>query len=256
MALLLTLKAALGQLARQPLTWLCAVTLAASWWVLEVLMPLGLATGSLHRSTAHYELGFLGGAIAQAIVLGECLKLRWIVQLRGPWWGLATDMLILVSAAAVMASFILIPAEVFQLWQFADFRTGQAMAALLLGWTHLAAMACVVPLRWSLAAQTTTFRDKVIGVSWIAFAAVVIPASVRGLSPNGAAILHIFDAGRMLRASFEPTQLSIGAWCTALLPAVGWSLVGLGLARRAAAAQATPTPSPCATPSSETSTPT
>ena len=256
MALLLILRTALGQLARQPLTWLCVAGLMASWWALEVLMPLGLATGSLHRSTAHYELGFLAGAIAQGIALGACLKLRWMVQLRGPAWGIATDMIVLVIAATSVAAFIIVPAEAFQLWQFADFNTGESLAALVLGWAHLAAMACVVPLRASSQIRTTTFRDNVAGVSWIAFATVLVPASVVGLSPHGSAALHILDPGRMLRASFAPSDLPIGAWLTALLPVVGWCLLGLWLAQRATAKPAALPSSPCATPSSETFTPT
>lgn len=255
MALLLTLKAALGQMARQPLAWLCAATLAASWWILEVLMPLGLATGSLHRSTAHYELGFLGGAIAQGMALGTCLKLRWIVDLRSPWWGLVANMLILVCAAILMSAFILVPAEAFQLWQFADFRTEQSLVALMLGWVHLAAMASIVPLSGSPARRTSTFRDNVLGVAWIAFAVVIIPASVQGEGPSGSAILHVFDPGRMLRASFEPASLPWGAWWAALMPALGWSLIALWLASRAQAAPATPNHPSCATQSSETSTP-
>ena len=254
MASLLILRTALGQLARQPLAWLCVALLVASWWALEVLMPLGLSTSSLHRSTAHYELGFLAGAIAQGIALGGCLKLRWMIDLRGPVWGIATDMLVLVVAAAVMGSFILIPAESFQLWQFADFDTYESLAALLLGWTHLASMACVVPLRSLSRSRVTTFRDNLAGVSWIAFATVLVPASIQGASPHGSAALHILDPGRMLRASFAPTELSMGAWLTALLPVLGWCLLGLWLAQGTISQPAAPSSSPCATPSSETST--
>ena len=220
-------------------------------------MPLGLATGSLHRSTAHYELGFLGGAIAQALVLGECLKLRWVLALRGAAGGLATDLLILVASSAAMAAVILLPAELFQLWQFADFRTPEAIAGLLIGWLHLAAMACVVPLRWpARQAQAGIFRDKMLGVSWIAFAAVILPASIPGATPQGAAVLHLFDPGRMLRASFHASELSLGAWCFALLPILGWSGVAFWLAQRAVATPEPPISATCATPSSETSTPT
>ena len=256
MASLLYLRTALRQLASQPLTWLCVAGLVAGWWALEVLMPLGLATGSLHRSTAHYELGFLAGAIAQAIALNGCLKLRWLVKLRGPVWGVATDMMVLVLSAAAVASFILVPAEAFQLWQFADFDTAEALVALVIGWAHLAAMACVVPLGGSRNRGTSTFRDNAIGVAWIAFATVLVPASIAGLTPHGGATLHILDPGRMLRASFAPTDLPTGAWLTALLPVLGWSLVALWLAQRGSVDPEAPSISPCATPSSETSMPT
>jgi hypothetical protein len=125
----------------------------------------------------------------------------------------------------------------------------------MLGWFHLAAMASIVPFCGSPARRTSAFRDNVLGVAWIAFAAVIIPASVPGEGPSGSAVLHVFDPGRMLRASFEPASLPWGAWWAALMPALGWSLMALWLARRAQAAPATPNHPPCATPSSETSTP-
>ena len=256
MATLLTVRTALGQLARQPMAWLCAAVLSSGWWLLEVFMPLGVATGSLHRSTAQYELGFLGGAIAQAMAIGICLKMRWMVNLRSPTWGMVSDMTVLMVAAIAMGAFILVPAEVFQVWQFTEFRTAEAAVALLLGWAHLAAMICVIPLRWPRSKESAAFRDNAAGVAWIAFAAVLVPASFTGASPFSRAALHVLDPGRMLRITFDPTSLSGGTWLAALLPVIGWGFLGLALAEKMAAAPAAPTTSPCVTPSSETSTPT
>ncbi len=233
MPALLILKTVLAQWIRLPLAWLCAFAFTATWWGLEVFMPLGLATQSIHRSTAHYELAFLAGALAQAMALGPCLKLRWIIHQQSPHQGLGTDVLVLAVVAMLMGSTVVLPAEVFQRWQFPDFRTGTAFAALCLGWLQLAAMASVLPLRSSMRDPSGAFRDKLIGVVWIAFAVIVIPASVTGLSPHGSALLHLLDPGRLLRASFTDANLGWGAWIAGSLPILGWCFLGLGLAQRA-----------------------
>lgn len=240
MAALLILRTVLSQVLRQPLAWLVAAILVTGWWGLEVLMPLGLATDGIHRSSAHYELAFIGGAIAQMLALEPCLKLRWAFLQRGSAWGVAVDVAALFIVALLMGSVIVVPAELFQLWQFAEFHTASSLAALFLGWAHVAAMAAVVPLRSSIRDTRERFQDKLIGVGWIAFAAVVIPALASGLSPHGRALLHLLDPGRMLRATFVGAELGLASWAAALIPIVGWSLVAAGLRPRDTEASSAP----------------
>lgn len=232
MAVLLILRTVTGQVLRQPLMWLSSAVLVAAWWGLEVFMPLGLSTDQLHRSTAHYELAFLGGALGQAMALPYCLKLRWAFSTRGAIWGVAVDLVVLSSIAALVASAILIPAEVFQRWQFAEFQTARSLGALGIGWLHLAAMASVIPLRSIQGDPRESFRDKLTGVGWIAFAVAVVPALAAGRSLHGRALLHILDPGRMLQATYADADLGTTAWLAAILPILGWSLVAVGLSHR------------------------
>lgn len=253
-------KAVFGHLAREPLTWLCAFAYTATWWGLEVFMPLGLATDTVHRSVAHYELAFIAGATAQALAVGVCLKMRWITNQQSGVVAVGTDAATLTLVAVLMGGMVVLPAEAFQVWQFADFNRGSAVAALVLGWLHLAAMISVVPFRYPLRSagrdSSDAFRDKLTGVAWIAFATLVIPASLTGLSPRSSALLHILDPGRLLRASFGNADVGLGSWISGLLPIVGWGFVGLGLSQRGRShPPSPPTGHPCATPSSETSTP-
>ncbi|QDV10102.1 hypothetical protein Poly30_56640 [Planctomycetes bacterium Poly30] len=236
MAALLILRIVITQVLRQPIFWLASVGLLAVWWSLEVFMPLGLGTAGIHRSTAHFELALLAGAFGQALALGPCLKLRPMFLERGRWWGLGVDLTALTSMSALMASVVLIPAEAFQRWQFASFEATTSVAALLVGWAHLASMVAIVPLRSSSRDHHDSFRDKLTGVGWIAFAVVVVPALTAGRLPYGRALLHLLDPGRMLRSSFTGDPLGADAWLASLLPIFGWSLVAAGWSRGSTAA--------------------
>lgn len=248
MTTLLILRNVATQLLRQPLFWLVSASLVACWWGLEVFMPLGLSTEQLHRSTAHYELAFLGGALAMGLAMGPCIRMRWTLRDLGPWRGVGVDLITLMLAATMAGSVVLIPAEAFQLWQFPEFRTPVALAGLALGWLHLASMAAVIPLRITGASPgreaQASFRDRITGLGWIAFAVVAVPALVPGLSPHGRALLHLLDPGRMLRASFSDAEIGVGTWLAAWIPPIGWALVAVGLGLRADA----PSQSPLSTP--------
>ncbi|MEM8709895.1 MAG: hypothetical protein AAGG01_03005 [Planctomycetota bacterium] len=226
----LVLRAVAVQMLREPLIWLCGASLILLWWGLEVFMPLGLSTGHLHRSTAHYELAYMGGVVAALIAVGPCLKLRPILHGRPHLRALAGDVIGLVGAAAAMGTLVLIPAEVFQLWQLADFSAGPALAALALGWIHLASMAAVIPLRLGRHGGGR-IRDKVTGPAWIAFVTIVIPATQSGRTPISQGLLQLLDPGRLLRACLDGAPPGVGGWGLGCLVVGAWCLLALAVAR-------------------------
>ena len=69
-------------------------------------MPFGLATDTVHRSIAHYELAFIAGATAQGLAVGVCLKMRWLANQQGGFVAVGTDAATLTLVAVLMGGMV------------------------------------------------------------------------------------------------------------------------------------------------------
>jgi len=220
MSIFLVTRSVLGTLVRQPLWWLCAALLAASWPALRTFLPLGLATADLHHWTAAYELAFLGGIVAILGGIGPLARLDWILGKAGAVHRTVIETVTLVSCAAVLGAFVLVPAHLFDVWQFTEFRAGESFAALLLGWLHVATIAAVL-LRLPM--------DMVPRIALVLLATCLIPGLLVGAAPPARTALAVLDAGGTLRASFD-FPLSLAHWMAASVPILAWGAAAVALA--------------------------
>lgn len=220
MSTLLVTRSVIATLVRQPLWWLCAALLAASWPALRTFLPLGLATVDLHHWTAAYELAFLGGIIAILGGIGPLARLHWILGKAGAVRRTMIETVTFLSCAAALGAFVLVPAHLFDVWQFTEFRAGESLAALLLGWTHVAAIA-VVSLRLPL--------DMAPRVALVLLATCLIPGLLVGTAPAARLALAVLDAGGTLRASFD-FPLSLAHWMAGSVPILAWGAAAVALA--------------------------
>lgn len=220
MSTLLVTRSVLSTLVRQPLWWLCAALLAASWPALRTILPLGLSTADLHHWTAAYELAFLGGIVAILGGMGPLARLDWILGKAGAVHRTVIEAATLVSCAAAIGAFILVPAHLFDVWQFTEFRAGESFAALLLGWAHVATIAAV-SLRLPL--------DMAPRVALVLLATCLIPGLLVGDTPAAGLTLAVLDVGGTLRASFD-LPLSLAHWIAASVPILAWGAAAVALA--------------------------
>lgn len=220
MGALLVTTSVVRTLARHPGWWVCALLLALSWPAFRTFLPLGLATADLHHWTAAYEVAFAGGALGLVGAMAPVGRLHWIVRPVGPVRHAAIDGLALFTSAAALGLFALVPAHLFHVWQYADFRAGESFASLLLGWAHLAALATVV-LRIPL--------QPAVRVALVVLVAGIVPGLLAGASGPERGLLAVLDAGGTLRTSFD-FPLTRAHWMMASLPIVGLGAVAVALA--------------------------
>ncbi|MEM9379833.1 MAG: hypothetical protein AAGB93_07760 [Planctomycetota bacterium] len=220
MSLLLVSRSVLASLARRPLWWLVASVLLASWPALRTFLPLGLATADLHHWTGAYELALFGGIVAILGGMGPLGRMGWILERAGPVRRTALETAALVLCAAALAAFVLVPAHLLDVWQFARFRVGDSLLALVLAWLHVAVVAaCALRLP----------VEPTVRVAVVLLATCVVPPLLAGGTFMGEALLAILDAGASLRASFD-FRLGRAHWIAASLPIVGWGAVAVALA--------------------------
>ena len=226
-SVLLVARSVLTSLARRPLWWLLASLLFACWPALRTFLPLGLATADLHHWTGAYELALFGGIAAILGGIGPVARLGWILDRAGSTRRTALELVTFLACACALAAFVLVPAHLLDRWQFATFRVGESLLALVLGWLHVASIAACT-LR--LPVESTTRAAIVL------LATCVLPPLLAGGAFFGDLVLAILDAGASLRASFD-FPLTRAHWIAASLPIVGW-----GAAAVALASPATPPP--------------
>ena len=220
MSALLVIRSVIGSLVRRPLWWLYAALLAASWPALRTFLPLGLATADLHQWTAAYEIAFLGGIAAIVGGMGPLAQLQWMLQKAGAVRRTALEVLALVTCAAALGVFALIPAHLFDVWQFPSFRADESLAALLIGWLHVAVVA------------TTVLRapiDPTARAGIVILATCLFPGLLVGDAWAGRFSLSALDAGGTLRASFD-FPLAHAHRLAAGVPVVGWGATAIALA--------------------------
>lgn len=205
---------------RRPLGWLLAILLLMSWPALRTFLPLGLVTADLHHWTGAYEVAFMGGVAAIVLCLGPLEEIRWMMRPVGPIGRISVQWTALLVMGGLAGSLALIPAHLFHDWQQVDFRAGDSLGALVVGWSHTAALAvCVLQLR----------LDPHLGAALVLGLVTVVPGSTTGEGPLGSTLLAWTDAGETLRTSFE-FPLTGAHWIGAALPIFGWVACALACA--------------------------
>lgn len=211
---LLVIRSVLGALARSPTAWLVAALMGAAWWALEELLPLGLSTDGIHRSSAHFEVAFIGGAAGIAIALRELRGLDHVLRPSPPMQRAIVEVTAMVTCAAILGSFAVIPALAFDTWQLANFDAVASTFGLLVGWGHIASLATLG--LWLRRA------DAAVAALVALLVTLIVPGLLVGEGWIDGGLLRILDAGALLRATFDvPLNSAQLAW--ALVPIFGWT---------------------------------
>lgn len=199
--------------ARRPVAWWIVATMWFAWLGLERFMPLGLVTEGLHRSTAHYEVAFVGGCACILFAAGPVARLNHVLRPAGAARRTALEIASLFTVGAVTAALVVVPAQLFDQWQYPDFEPVRSAAAGALALLHFAALTVLLAVRG--AGRGDERREW--GVPAAALAAFAVPALLTGETGVGRFALHALDVGRPLRISFD-FPLSWAQWGGAMLP--------------------------------------
>ncbi len=223
---------------RNPATWILLLVVSLAWPSLQTLMAVGLTTSSGPPQSALFQIGSLGTLLGACLGVYTLCNYSWLLKRTTPARGAAVEWIAIFTSAAAFLVASLAPAwpqlEPNTLW-------------LALGWgaiacLHLAFLGsltmCLTP-RWPAGLRACT----------LALIAWVLPA----LTTSEGVLSNVLRQSCEFARYFEfPLELESTApgWWTVLLPMMGLALLRLGAGQP-------PTPNtPCATPSSETSTPT
>ena len=227
----------LGTSVGSPTSWLVLVLVGVSWPLLRTLMALGITTSSAPPQTALWQLGFLAILFGTSLGMYRLGKYSWWLRRTSPVKTALVEVLLLTCMGMIygLAAYALAVPTLNrgELWDGLG-RSGLAcLHAALLGSLLLAALP-EQPPTWSCAGL------PVLG--WL------LPGICQGDSLVAQGLRQTCEIAQYFE--FPSTQESAG-------PLWPWGfLTMLGLASLRLAVALNRYPTPCATPSSETSTPT